>query len=123
MKRFYWTISLFGLMFLGYPEVAAVVGKHVVLLLNQLIGLYTCYSLVDTFHGVADFLYSCLEKINLTYLGALFVAEIGSMGIYAVYRLVFLLKMKTTHRHFTIKTPKVNKLYGCINGYTNKQRM
>lgn len=95
MKRFYLTVSLFGLMFLGYPEVAAVVGKHVGLLLNQLIGLYTCYSLVDTFHGVADFLYSCLEKINLTYLGALFVAEIGSMVLCAVYRLFVLLKLKS----------------------------
>ena len=95
MNRFYWTISLFGLMFLGYPEAAAVVGKHVGLLLNQFIGLYTCYNLVDTFHGVADFLYSCLDKINLTYLGALFVAEIGSMVLCAVYRLFVLLKLKS----------------------------
>ena len=112
MKRFYWTISLFGLMFLGYPEAAAVVGKHVVLLLNQLIGLYTCYSLVDTFHGVADFLYSCLEKINLTYLGALFVAEIGSMVICAVYRLFALLKFKRVSfrpKNFKLELPGKTK--------------
>lgn len=102
MKRFYWAISIFGLMFLGYPDVAATVGKYFGLFLEQLIGFCTGYGYIGFLDKIADFLYSGIEKINLTYLGALAVAEAGSMIIYAVYRLFAWLK--------TIKFKRVSRV-------------
>lgn len=103
MKKFYYAISLFAFMFWGYPEAAKVVGKYVVLFLEEIIVFITGYDYIDTFDSVAVTLMNVLEKINLTYLGAACVAELGAWLIYMAAKCLVRFKLKKA-----ISVPKIN---------------
>lgn len=114
MKRFYYAISLFALMFWGYPEAAKVVGKYVVLFLEEIIVFITGYDYIDTFDSVAVTLMNVLEKINLTYLGAACVAELGAWLIYMSAKCLVRFKLKKAISVPKIKFPKKVKSYGLV---------
>lgn len=106
MKRFHYAIALFAFMFWGYPEASKVVGKYMVLLLEEIIVFITGYDYIDTFDSVAVTLMDALEKINLTYVGAACVAELGAWLIYMAANCLVRFKLKKATFVPKIKFPK-----------------
>lgn len=112
MKRFYYAIFLFAFMFWGYPEASKVVGKYVILFLEEIIVFITGYDYIDTFDSVAVTLMDALEKINLTYLGAACIAELGALLLYMATNCLVRFKLKKAISVPKIKLSKRVKLSG-----------
>lgn len=89
MKKFFWLVSLFALMFLGYPEVSNTIGLFVKDILEHSLCEMTGYSIADLMEGfdahagllrsLSFKVFDAIEYINPTYLGAALVAEVGTV--------------------------------------------